>query len=226
MTEKIVLWLFWIGFITYVLLLAPPLHVEETLALLRNILTLHWAEINPIILSLFGLVGIWLLIYSGILFFDGRMQWIPFWPFALASVASGILGLLPYLALRSPNQKFSGDKDTFLNLLDSRFFGVALSFTTICLLAYALFFGHWGDFWQQFQRDRFIHGMSLAFYLFCLLFPTILGDDMARRGWSSSVVFWSVSLIPLLGSLVYMSLRVPLQDHTNQVPEAPVNRFS
>ena len=210
MTGKIVLWLLWIGFITYILLFAPPLHLEETLALLRNIFTLHWGEINPIILSLFGLVGIWLLIYSGILFFDGRMQLIAFWPFALASVGLGILGLLPYLAFREPNQKFSGQKDTFLRLLDSRFFGVALSFTTICLFAYALIFGHWQDFWQQFQGDGFIQGMSLAFWLFYLLFPTVLGDDMARRGLSHSGVFWSVSLIPLLGSLAYLCLRVPL----------------
>jgi hypothetical protein len=53
---------------------------------------------------------------------------------------------------------------------------------TIGLLGYCFLTGDWKDFIQQFQSDRFINGMSLAFCLFYLLFPTILGDDMARRG--------------------------------------------
>jgi len=58
--RKIALWLLWGGFITYVLLLAPPLHLQETLTLLKNLLTGQWADINPIILSSFALVGVWL----------------------------------------------------------------------------------------------------------------------------------------------------------------------
>jgi hypothetical protein len=209
MNRKLTLWLIWAGFIAYILFLSPPLHLEETLKLLKNILTLNWTDINPIILSLFSLVGIWLLIYSGILFIDGRMQWISFWPFALASIASGVIGLLPYLALREPNQEFSGQKDAFLKLLDSRFYGIVLSVTTIVLLVYG-FSGNWADFVQQFLGDRFIHGMSLAFCLFCLLFPTVLGDDMARRNLNNRQLFWFAALVPLIGSLVYLCLRPPL----------------
>lgn len=210
MNRKVALWLLWVGFIAYILLLAPPLHLQETLTLLKNIFTLQWLAINPIILSLFSLVGIWLLIYSGLLFIDGRMQRISFWPFALASVASGVLGLLPYLALRESNQEFSGQKDAFLRLLDSRFFGIVLSLSTAGLLAYAFILGDWGDFVQQFEGDRFLNGMSLAFCLFCLLFPTILGDDITRRHWNNPQVFWTAALVPLLGPLVYLCLRPPL----------------
>jgi len=217
MTRKIVLWLLWAGFIAYILFLSPPLHLEETLTLLKNIITLNWADINPIVLSLFSLVGIWLLIYSGLLFIDGRTQWIPFWPFALASVGSGVLGLLPYLAFREPNQDFSGQKDTFLKLLDSRFFGIVLSLSTIGLLCFAFILGNWEDFGQQFWGDRFINGMSLAFCLFCLLFPTVLGDDMARRGWNNPQVFWAVALVPLIGPLAYLSLRPPLPETSTEV---------
>jgi hypothetical protein len=212
MNKKIAFWLLWGGFIAYILLLSPPLHLEQTLTLLKNIFTLNFAEINPIILSLFALIGIWLLIYSGLLFIDGRMQSIPFYPFALASVASGVIGLIPYLALRNPNQEFSGQKDAFLNLLDSRFFGIVLSLSTIPLLAYGFGFGDWEDFVQQFLSDRFIHGMSLAFCLFCLLFPTILGDDMARRSWNNPQIFWTVALFPLLGPLIYLCLRPSLPE--------------
>ncbi|GAX39339.1 hypothetical protein NIES4075_02910 [Tolypothrix sp. NIES-4075] len=215
MNTKIAFWLLWAGFIAYILLLSPPLHLDETLTLLKNIFTLNFAEINPIILSLFALIGIWLLIYSGLLFIDGRMQSIPFYPFALASVVSGVIGLIPYLALRNPNQEFSGQKDAFLNLLDSRFFGIVLSLSTIPLFAYGFGFGDWGDFVQQFLSDRFIHGMSLAFCLFCLLFPTVLGNDMARRSWNNPQIFWTVALFPLLGPLVYLCLRPSLVETTS-----------
>lgn len=213
MFRKIALWLLWAGFIAYILLLAPPVHLQETLTLLKKLLTGQWADINPIILSLFALVGIWLQIYSCLLFIDGRMQKIPFWPFALASVGTGVIGLLPYLALREANQEFSGQKDSFLKLLDSRSTGVVLTLFTIGLLAYGLLTGDWGDFIQQFQGDRFINGMSLAFCLFCLLFPTVLGDDMARRGFlSNSQLFWVIAVVPLLGPLAYLCWRPPLPE--------------
>ncbi|MFN6487891.1 MULTISPECIES: hypothetical protein [unclassified Nostoc] len=224
MTLKLALWLLWTGFIAYILLLAPPLHLDETLTLLKNILTFQWANINPIILSLFSLVGIWLLIYSSLLFIDGRMQSISFWPFAIASVGSGVIGLLPYLALREPNQQFSGQKDAFLSLLDSRFYGIVLTFSTVVLLVYGFAFGDWGDYVQQFQSDRFINGMSLAFCLFYLLFPAVLGDDMARRRFPNAQVFLAVVFVPLLGSLAYLCLRPPLVSSTIREESLITNR--
>ncbi|MCP6759604.1 MAG: hypothetical protein NHB32_12730 [Fischerella sp. CENA71] len=212
--RRIALWSLWAGFIIYLVWLAPPLHLEETIALLKNILTLNWTEVNPVILSLFSLVGIWLFIYCGLLFFDGRMQWIPFWPFALATVTSGVLGLLPYLALRESNQEFSGQKDSLLQLVDSRFFGISLSLTTIGLFAYALIFGDWAGYWQQFLSDRFINSMSLAFCLFCLLFPTVLRDDMNRRGWNNPTIFWVVAVVPLFGPLTYLCLRPSIRENS------------
>lgn len=64
MGRKIALWLLWAGFITYVLLLAPPFYLQETLTLLKNMLTVRWVQVDPIILSLFALIGVWLFIYS------------------------------------------------------------------------------------------------------------------------------------------------------------------
>ena len=216
MLRKSVLWSVWVGFIAYVLLLAPPLHLPETIALLINILTFQWGEVDAIILSIFALVGVWLLIYSCLLFIDGRMQKIPFWVFALASVGSGVIGLIPYLALREPNQEFTGKKDKFLNLLDSRSTGIILTVFTIFVLVYGVFAGNWTDYIQQFLGDRFINGMSLAFCLFCLLFPTVLGDDMARRGWlRDSQLFWVIALIPLFGPLLYLCIRPPLIESTS-----------
>jgi hypothetical protein len=212
MNRKIALWTIWVGFLIYVLFLAPPIRWQETLNLLMKILTFQWASVNPVILSLFALIGVCIALYSCVLFFDGRMQKLPFYPFAIASVGTGVIGLIPYLALREANQEFTGQKDAFLQVLDSRITGLFLTLFTLALLGFGIIFGDWGNYLQQFLSDRFINGMSLAFCLFCLLFPTVLGDDMARRGYySNSQLFWLITLIPLLGPLAYLCWRPPLR---------------
>lgn len=212
MERKLVLWLVWLGFVVYVLLFAPPLQ-PDTFQPIQTLIAGRMPGINPAIASLFSLIGIWVLIYSCLIFVDGRMQQLPAWAFILASVGMGVVGLIPYLALREPNQQFSGGKDIWLEWLDSRSTGVILIVSTLILLAFALFFGDWSAFVQEFLTNRFIHAMSLAFCLFTLLlpFPTLLGDDMARRGLSSdSQLFWLVAVVPLFGPLTYLCLRPPL----------------
>lgn len=215
MVRKLVLWGVWLGFIVYVLGFAPPIQ-PDTFQPLQTLLSGQIPYINPVILSLFSMVGIWLLIYSGLVFADGRMQRIPAWIFMLAAIGSGVIGLIPYLALREANPRFFGRKDTWLKVMDARLTGVILSFSTIVLLGFAVLFGDWSAYWQEFLSNRFVHGMSLAFCLFALLFPfpTLLQDDMQRRGWGTAQHYWSVALVPLFGPLAYLCLRPALPEPT------------
>ncbi|MGL4617684.1 MAG: DUF2834 domain-containing protein, partial [Chroococcidiopsis sp.] len=89
-------------------------------------------------------------------------------------------------------------------------------------VAYGLGKGDWTDFFQQWQTSRFIHVMSLDFCLLCVLFPALLGDDMARRGMNNSVIFWLTALIPLFGSLVYLCVRPPLPEDSSTVASQQV----
>ncbi|HEY9737015.1 MAG TPA: hypothetical protein V6D06_12055 [Trichocoleus sp.] len=206
------LWGIWLGFIIYVLVGAPS-GLPGTANLVQTLLSGQIPWINPVIISLFSLVGIWLLIYSCLVFVDGRMQRLPAWAFMLASVATGILGLIPYLALRQPNQDFSGPKDGWLSLLESRLMAVTLVISTVMLLAFALLLGDWPAYFEAFRTNKFVHGMSVALVIFALVFPypTLLKDDMARRGLSSeSALFRWVALVPLFGPLAYLCLRPPL----------------
>lgn len=212
MARSLTLWFIWLGFIIYVLFLAPPLQAD-TFQPLQALLAGQLPSINPVILSLFSLVGIWLLIYSCLIFADGRMQSLPAWLFMLASIATGVMALIPYLALRQPNQAFAGKQDPWLALLDSQKTGIVLTVSTIILLLYAVVWGDWAGFAQEFMTNRFVHGMSLAFCLFCALFPypTLLQDDMARRGLTAdSQLFHMAVWVPLLGPLAYLCLRPSL----------------
>nr|WP_317106406.1 DUF2834 domain-containing protein [Chroococcidiopsis sp. SAG 2025] len=206
---------------TYAFAFAPP-NQPDTLELITNLSTGKWAGINPLVISLFNLMGVFPLIYSCLLFIDGRGQKIPAWIFATISMGVGAFALLPYLALRQPNPTFPGQKNLFLKLLDARLTGVVLSIVAIALVAYGLGKGDWTDFFQQWQTSRFIHVMSLDFCLLCVLFPALLRDDMARRGMNNSVIFWLTALIPLFGSLVYLCVRPPLPEDSSAVASQQV----
>ncbi|OWY68772.1 DUF2834 domain-containing protein [cyanobacterium TDX16] len=221
MSRKIGFWLLWLGFLTYAFVFAPP-DKPDTLELITNLSTGKWAGINPLIVSLFNLMGVFPIIYSCLLFIDGRGQKIPAWIFATISMAVGAFALLPYLALRQPNPTFPGQKNLLLKLLDARLTGVVLSIGAIALVAYGLSQGDWTDFIQQWQTSRFIHVMSLDFCLLCVLFPALLGDDMARRGMNNSVIFWLTALIPLFGSLVYLCVRPPLPKDSSTIASQQV----
>jgi hypothetical protein len=114
MIRKITFGLLWLGFVSYAFFFAPP-EQPDTFELIKNLSTGNWQGINPLIICLFNIMGIWPFIYSAVVFFDGRGQKIPAWPFASAAFAIGAFGLLPYLALREPNQKFVGKKNYFSN---------------------------------------------------------------------------------------------------------------
>ena len=154
------------------------------------------------------------MIYACLMFADGRMQSIPAWPYFLGSNGTGVLCLLPYLGLRRPNQDFSGPKDNWLQMLDSRLMGISLTVCAIALIAYALIVGDWIDFVQQWQTRSFVHLISIDFCLMCLIFPisTLLNDDMARRGLHNPQLFWLAALLPLFGPLIYLCLRPPLPE--------------
>jgi len=209
MMIKIGFGLLWLGFISYAFIFAPP-DDPATLELIINLSTGNWDGINPLIIALFNLMGILPLMYACLLLIDGRGQKIPAWPFLALSFGVGAFGILPYLGLRQPNPKFTGDKDLLLKILDSRITGIILSLAAVILLSFGFTQGDWGDFIRQWQNSRFIHVMSLDFCLLCGLFPTILWDDLVRRKIENNLIFWVISLLPLIGPLIYLSLRPPL----------------
>ncbi|AUT02059.1 DUF2834 domain-containing protein [Nostoc sp. CENA543] len=217
MVKKIAFGVLWLGFIVYAFVFAPP-DSPDTFELIKNLSTGQWQGINPLVIALFNLMGIWPMIYSAVLFVDGRGQKIAAWPFAAASFAVGAFALLPYLALRQPNPHFGGKKESLVKQLDSRFTGIFLTLTATVLVAYGLIAGDWSNFLQQWQTSRFIHVMSLDFCLLCLLFPVLLRDDMTRRNWQNQQqFFWLFAVIPLFGPLLYLCLRPPLTQTTSNL---------
>lgn len=202
--------LLWLGFSLYAFLLAPPAQ-PDTLDLIIKLSSGEWSGINPAIVALFNLMGIWPMVYACMALIDGVGQKVPAWPFVAASFGVGAFALLPYLALRQSNPTFEGSKTKLINLLDSVWLGRAIFLGSAVLLAYGLFNGDWSDFAQQWRSSQFIHVMSLDFCMLCAVVNPLLKDDMAKRGMDNPVLFWVATLVPLLGIAFYLSVRSPLE---------------
>ncbi|MFM7279850.1 MAG: DUF2834 domain-containing protein, partial [Microcystis aeruginosa] len=192
--------------------LAPP-DQPDTMNLIIDLSTGKWQDINPLIIALFNLMGVWPLIYTSLLIIDGRDQKIIAWPFAFASFAVGAFAILPYLTLRQPNSNFTGKKNLVIKLLDSPWLGVIALITAAILIAYGLINGNWSDFWYQWQTSRFIHVMSLDFCLLTLLCPILLQDDLTRRGLKNPFLLPVISLLPLIGPAIYLIIRPRLGEN-------------
>lgn len=222
MPTKIGFALLWLSFSLYAFTLAPP-QQPDTLALITDLSTGQWEGINPLIVTLFNLMGIWPMIYACLALIDGCGQKISAWPFVTASFGVGAFALLPYLALRDSNPSFSPSKNFLLTVIDSPWTGRLLTLGTLLLLGYGTINGNlsanWSDFVTQWQTSRFIHVMSLDFCLLCALVAPLLKSDMAKRDLHSPILFWTATLVPLLGILFYLSIRPPLAhtDTANQI---------
>ncbi len=211
--RKIGFMLLWLGFSLYAFTLAPPSQPDTT-DLIIQLSTGQWNGINPAVVALFNLMGVWPMIYACLALIDGAgngdAQKLPAWPFVSLSFGVGAFALLPYLALRNPTQTFEGEETKLLNLVDSPWTGRAIALAALVLLTYGITSGDWGDFAQQWQTSRFIHVMSLDFCVLCAVVGPLVKSDMAKRQMNSASLFWLAALVPLLGVVFYLSVRSPL----------------
>jgi hypothetical protein len=193
-------------FVAYAFLFAPA-DSPTTLPLIVNLSTGQWAGINPIVIALFNLMGIWPMAYGAVMLFEQSERFKPGW-FCGAAFGVGAFAILPYLALRKPRAESVLPTKPLLKILDSRWLAIALIIGSVILLTYGITQGDWGAFVQQWRSERFIHVMSIDFVMLWLLFVVLAKDDAQRRGAPDSLLF--LCLVPLLGALVYLLLRPQL----------------
>lgn len=200
----------WLGFVTYGMLLSPS-GTSETLDVVRQLSTGQWAGLNPVVVVLFNVMGLWPVIYASLALSDGCDQRLPAWPFVVASFGFGAFALMPYLALRKPTKHLPcrPAETLMLRIITHQWVGVGVAIATLSLLVYGLAQGNWYDNWQmflsEFATNQFIHVMSLDFCMLTLLTPSLLWADLCRRNLSPA---WrAVSLVPLLGPALYLAFR-------------------
>lgn len=213
MSRKLFLSFLWLALIIYSVVSSASFSgtFQEDLDLILKLSLGEWSNINPLIIAIFYLMGIFPLIYAALILFDGTEQKISPYPFFIGSIGLGAFVLLPYFILRQPNTTWNGEKSWFLKILDSRLMAITSTIAVIVLLVWGITQGNWSDFVTQWHSTKFVHIMSLDFCLLCFLFIAILGDDLERRGVEQGILS-SVAFIPLFGVLIYWCLRPQLPD--------------
>ena len=216
MARKLFFGLIWLTFTVYAI--ASSFHFaatpQEDFDLIIRISTGQLLGINPLVVAIFYIMGIFPWVYGAFILFDGTEQKISPYPFFLVSMGLGAFALLPYLALRQPNTTNIRLKNLWQKIVDSRLMAIISAIAIVVLLTWGITQGNWSDFATQWQTTQFVHVMSLDFCCLCLLFPAVLGDDMKRRGVTG--VLRQIALIPLFGALIYWCLRP-------QLPEAAIS---
>jgi hypothetical protein len=212
----LIFWPIWVAFVAYAFLLAPA-DSPTTWQLIVNLSTGQWTGINPIVIALFNLMGIWPMAYGAVMLFEQSEKFRPGW-FCGASFGVGAFAILPYLALRKPRTESALPTKPLLKMLDSRWLAIALIVGSLFLLTYGITQGDWGAFVQQWRSERFIHVMSLDFIMLWLLFAVLAKDDAQRRGANGNLL--AVCLVPLLGALVYLLLRPQLLATSAEAPRS------
>lgn len=84
--ERIGFGLLWLAFVGYAFLGAPP-DDPQTLDLITRLSTGQWQGINPLVVALFNLMGLWPVAFAALLLWDGHLRRSAARPSGKAAVA-------------------------------------------------------------------------------------------------------------------------------------------
>jgi hypothetical protein len=189
--------------------LAPP-EAPDTFGLIMRIIQGETQGINPLLVSLFNIMGVLPLVYGCFLIPTDHGRKFPAGLIIALMSAVGAFALLPYLALRGTEPVIVRSIPWWVKLFDSRWLALILGAGLAFLIGTGLP-GDAGAFFQQWQQERFVHVMSLDFLVLTALLPAMVAYDMVRRGIKAPYYFWLSVLMPLGGAVIYLVLRPRLQ---------------
>lgn len=144
---------------------------------------------------------------------------VPLWPFVSGTFVAGVFALFPYLIFWQPTTKTgvpdeedmtSGVGQFGFRASETRLLPLVTLISTMALLYSAFFAGipAWNAFFKLFDESRFVHVTSLDFCALTALTPFFMYTDAEKREWDARDVGVPVlSLIPLVGPLLYLILR-------------------
>ena len=191
---------------------------QQDLDLIIKMSVLEWDGINPVIIAIFFIMGIFPLVYGAFILFDSKEQRVSPVPFFATSFGLGAFALLPYFALRQPDTKWDKQKSWLLKVFDSRMMAIICSVSILAFIVWGIINGDWTDYIAQWHSSQFVHVMTIDFCILSILVPTaILKDDMERRGVENKKLFWVISSVPIFGSLIYWCVRPQLTKFTSNL---------
>lgn len=187
----------WLALVSYAFLGAPAGESE----VLAPLMQAQFRDLSPLLVAVFNSMGLLPLVYACFLLPDAHVRSRPAWPFVVAMMALGAFALLPYLIWRSPESTRERQPNWGLAFWESRWLAIALTLALATVIGRGVVAADWAEYLALWQRDRFVHVMTLDFVLLIALLPVVALNDMRQRvrQWPKVVLG-----MPLVGSLAYL----------------------
>lgn len=150
-----------------------------------------------------------------ILLVDGQNQPLNGTLTTLLAMALGGFIILPYMGLRRSENAKKYRTNIFVRIFESKLLVILLMVLTIGCIAFGLKFGYTSAFLHEFRSNQFIHIMTIDFFVVSFSFPELIADDLKRRNMNqkNQCQFYSrLCFVPLMGPLIYLYQRKPLQE--------------
>ncbi len=208
--KKIILAVFWITGWVHVFFFSPA-EGQSTTDFIAEVMQPGGGQVDPLVFTVFNLLGIWPLIMVAMLVQDKQGK-LKAWPFAFSSMVLGTSALYIYLFLRKEQGAFLGPVTKLIRFAESKILAVFLLISTLALFVYGFSAGSLASYVDIWRTHFFVNVMTVDFFLFTLAFAVILPDDMRRRDRAMKPYHWFFVLVPVLGATVYLVLRPRLPE--------------
>jgi hypothetical protein len=175
----------------------------EELTLIMNLIFFQYSTLEPLLIIIFYLMGIWPAVQASLLYGDGREKRIPEWPFILASFFMGGYALSVYILLRE-NKKAPKHHNKLQRLLESNLWGLILVVSTVGLFLLGFLLGNPLRYIDEFQKYLFVRVMTIDFLLFMMITPITIYIHSVNNSIDVPLYVLIVGVIPILGALYYL----------------------
>ena len=193
-------------FLVYIFIFAPS-DTSYSFTLIQRMYSPEFRSVNPLIFSVFNLLGVWPMAFTVLVLEESKLQDFPVWPFILLSFFTGGFVYLIYFSLRkSVDERLSST--SLQKRIEKPRNMYLLILVTILLLLYGFVFGDLGGYIQSFTENSLVHVMTIDFLLLSLLFPVLMVDDMMREKIFNLRQFLVFSVSSVLGATLYLLHRL------------------
>lgn len=193
-------------FLVYIFIFAPS-DTSNSFTLIQRMYSPEFRSVNPLIFSVFNLLGVWPMAFTVLVLEESKLQDFPVWPFILLSFFTGGFVYLIYFSLRkSVDERLSST--SLQKRIEKPRNMYLLILVTILLLLYGFVFGDLGGYIQSFTKNSLVHVMTIDFLLLSLLFPVLMVDDMIREKIFNLRQFLVFSVSSVLGATLYLLHRL------------------
>ena len=186
-----------------VIILTFQLPSDEELILINDLIFFQYTTLEPLLIIVFYLMGIWPVVQATLLYGDGNEKRIPDWPFLLLSFFTGAYILSVYILMRE-SRKAKKYQNSLTKLFDSTSWGICLVILTITLFIMGILLGDPQGYIELFQKYLFVRVMTIDFLLFTMITPITIYIHSVNNSIEVSPFVLVLGMIPILGALYYI----------------------